>query len=407
MLRDVRRLLAALALGGALVGPDAVAGRPTVACDHLVVSPTVARDRTVFCVRTTVPLAVATSTDLGRTWRVAEPRGFLDRDERLFNGLIPSPTYESDRLLYLQTKDALYASVDGGATLTLADPAGGAFTVLPSITALRRVTPVSAAPGGVLLAQAFQVAPPDLLLPPGRTKAVGAPGLVETVLAAPPGDGPYAGAVLAFGRDVPTLVTGGVPVRIQDVVYGCTPELACPTMRARFPLGEHADELSLSPDFARTGVIHAQTWKGMGHRTLWISRNGGETFERLPSAQRILDAAGSTTPMARVVSDPRKPRRLYLRVWGRDSRSTPAEQMFRSEDDGASWRRIGFQRGAGSRYGRGVAGWPYGSGYAYGDAESMVILPDGRLLAIGMENGVNRLYCSTDDARTWQATCGR
>lgn len=405
-LSRLRRLAAPLALVAGLLAPAAGAAPVRVACDHLVVSPTVARDRTVFCVHTVAPLAVATSHDLGRTWRRVEPRGFLEGDEQAFNGLIPSPTYATDRLVYLQTKEALYSSVDDGATLSLADAAGGAFTALPSITALRRVAPASAASGGVLLAQSFQVAPPDLLLPPGRTKAVGAPGLVETVLAAPPGDGPHAGAVLALGRDLATLLTGGLPVRIQDVLYGCTPELACPTARARFPVGEYVEDVYLSPDFARTGVVHAVTARGDGYRRLWISRDGGATVEPVPSAQRILDAAGRTSAV-RVVSDPRRPRRLYLRVWGPDTRDTPAEQMFRSDDAGRSWRRLGFQRGGSGRFGAGMRGWPYGSGYARGDDEAMAVLPDGAVLAIGMDAGVRRLYCSTDDARTWRAACGR
>jgi hypothetical protein len=400
------RLVAPLALVAALLAPRAEAAPVPVTCDHLVVSPTVARDRTVFCVHTTKPIAIATSTDLGRTWRRVEPRGFVGSDQQDFNGLIPSPTYARDGLLYLQTADALYASVDGGATLTLADAAGGASTALPSITALRRVEPDTPVPGGVLLAQSFQVAPPDLLLPPMRTKAVGAPGLVETILAAPPGDGRYAGAVLAFGRDAATLLAGGLKVLVQDVVYACTPELVCPTARGRFPSGEYVEDIYLSPDYARTGVIHAVTRRGEGRRGLWISRDGGATFEPFRSAQRLVDAVAKAgkQPLVRVVSDPRNPRRMYLRIWGRDTPSVPAEQMFRSDDAGQSWRRIGFRRANGSGPAK---EWPYGSGYARGDDESMVALPDGRLLAIGMAGGVHRLYCSTDDATTWQATCRR
>jgi hypothetical protein len=400
--------LAAAALTLAVPATGAPA-RP-VACDTLVVSPTVMRDRTVFCVLTEPgQITVSSSNDLGRTWRTAVPTGFLDGDEQYFNGLVLSPTYSQDRLLFLQTKEALYASTDAAATLLPVDPAGGASTLMPSITALRRVLPVSPVPvpNGVLLAQAFQAAPPQLLHPPARWVAPGGPGLIETFLAAPPGDGPYAGTILAVGRDAPTMLTGGIPLRVQDAVYPCTPSLACPTRKGTFPPDDWVYDIRLSPDFARTGVVHAQTSLGPMIPTLWISRDGGGSFARLPSAQAIVDAAAhGEWALARVASDPRDPRRLYLRVSGKDSREAPREQIFRSDDDGRTWRRLGYWRPSASSYGRGVPGWPGPSHHGLRDSEPFEVLPNGSLVLTALApDGGQRLYCSTDGARTWRVTC--
>lgn len=409
-MRALRGAAAVAVAALSLVVPVTDAAARAVPCDTIVVSPTAARDGTVLCVRAAPGrIVLSASADFGRTWRTVTPAGFLDRDERYFNDLVLSPAYSQDRLLFLQTKDALYASTDAGATLLPVDPAGGAYTALPSITALRRVLPVASSPvpNGVLLAQALQAAPPHLLHPPSRTQAPGGPGFLETFVASPPGDGAYAGTILALGRDVPTLLTGGVPLRIQDAVYPCTPSLACPTRRGTFPPGDWVTDIRLSPDFARTGVVHAQTSLGQFAPTLWISRDGGGSFARMPSAQAIVDrASGGEYATARVASDPRNPRRLYLRVWGRDSLESPAEQLFRSDDDGRTWRRLGYWRPPSSKHGRGVRGWPGPSGVqGLRGHEAFEVLPNGTLLLVGLAENGPQLYCSTDGARSWRVTC--
>jgi hypothetical protein len=195
-------------------------------------------------------------------------------------------------------------------------------------------------------------------------------------------------------------------VAIKDAVYACTPSLACPTARGSFPPGEWVEEIRLSPDFVRTGVIHARTTSQTGPR-LWISRDGGGSFQRFASAQRIVDSVGRDQPASgvRVESDPRNIRRLYLRVWGKDTKESPAEQIFRSDDDGRTWTRLGYWRPESSAYGRGVRGWPGPSGFPHRGREAMAVLPDGSLLAVSLASGGPVLYCSSDGARSWRATC--
>lgn len=415
--RRPRALVAAALLLVGPVLPHVVSAAPAGAvCDFLVASPTVARDRTLFCGWSdglVGGIRISTSTDLGRSWQTFSPVGLLPTEQGLLNDLIPSPDYATDRTLLVQTADALYTSTDRGAHVTLADPLGGEHSILPDLTPLRLAPTATVdlpAVSKILLAHARQSDRPEIVQPPLRTAAPGAPGPLDTFLVAPPGPGPYAGTILGVGREV--YVPGVTGPSYRAVVYACDAALACPTVRGTMAYGHIVRDASMAADFATSGLAFFLT-TGRGGGRLWVTRDGGRTIEPATGAQRVLDAvqrAGGSIIGARLASDPSRPGRQYLRVHQLGDRGgIPAEQMFVSNDAGRTWRRIGYARASTTSGPPGPAGWPGRSiGSGTGRAiEPMLVLGDGRIVVLGLDGDVNRTFCSVDGARTWRATCAR
>jgi hypothetical protein len=405
-------LRAALAVVIGLAAPAWPAPMPPAGpvCHVLVVSPTVARDRTLFCATVRDPVTISSSVDLGRTWTVVTPTGFLPNDLHVVNQLVPSPTYADDHLLYVQTQDALYRSTDRGATLGLADPLGGAFWTLPALVGLSRATstPPALPVDGVLLGQANGGTQPDLLQPPLRSKAAGAAGYLDQLLVSQPGSGTYAGRVIGFGMEPADPAD---PARATSALWSCDGTLLCTTMLASFPGGRRRKYAAMAADFASSGVLVFVTETAANTSTVWLSRDGGAHVTPMAGAQRILDAVQGMPDQAllgvRAATDPTHPGRVYLRVGvSHDLPESPIEQMFRSDDWGRTFRRIGYRRALG-RKDPGPPGWPgrTSTPSAADASERMVVLADGRILALGSDQTANRFYCSTDGARSWHPTC--
>lgn len=411
MRRAPRLLAAAALLLAAVVAPGAGAAQAVAECDDLVVSPTYRTDGTLFCYRDFPELLIWSTTDRGKTWQVASPAGLEGNGKNWIIRLLPSPTYSQDHALFIVTSRALYVSTDRGATVLPLDVAAGTTYSISNYATLRRVAPVQPLVpwAGVLFAQTYQAGPPTLLLPPQRTPAAGAPGSLDIVLAPPAEtEGPFADRVLGLGDLVPEFATTKEP---RPTFWACNAVLACPTRLSSMTEGHLVYWARLSTDFARTGVVHVVTITERGTYQPWISRDGGATVERLPSAERLLVDPGAlqgVAPDFRIVSDPRRPNRLYLRMhrW-RDTEARAYEEMYRSEDGGRSWKRIGFSHVDTSHYAS-PPGWPGASpfGAISGMGESMEVLPDGRILVVGADaQGRYRVHCSMDDARTWAPFC--
>jgi hypothetical protein len=226
-------------------------------------------------------------------------------------------------------------------------------------------------------------------------------------LVAPPGDGPYAGAVIGVGHE--TVV--GDPPAWRGALYGCDERLTCVTPLATFPIHESVVFADLAADFPRSGIVQVVTEGADEH--LWMSRDGGAHAPLVSGAQQVMSGLARAlhdgiTPDARVATDPAHPGRVYLRVaTGHDSPAVPIEQMYRSDDWGAHFRLIGFARLSGKPGPQGAPGWPGGTGWPTGgfDLERMLVLSGGRILAVGSGAGGSRVFCSTDGARTWNGTC--
>lgn len=112
--------------------------------------------------------------------------------------------------------------------------------------------------------------------------------------------------------------------------------------------------------------VSATEWWAAGHDLLMRSSDGGATWQGVsPQGLPGLDVHGFAV-------DPSKPGRLWAAVAG--------QGLFRSDDDGATFRQASRDVG--------------------GAVMALAVLPDGRLLAGDMQQG---LVTTADGGRTWRA----
>lgn len=204
----------------------------------------------------------------------------------------------------------------------------------------------------------------------------------------------------------------GVSARVQ--VYRCDTTFRCNERLHAFPKRWTFDRIWLSSDFARTKTIYVSTTPLTGPRALWWSRDAGKTWARWTSAERLLAPVSKAKAYPAYVlgRGPAGSRLLYLRVSyapvSDAPAAPPAEQLFRSGDNGATWTLLAYGRTASQRGARGTM--PTDNPITdLGDGAvppgALTVAPGGRLFALGRTGSYFGLYCSTDGGRHWARTC--
>ena len=374
-----------------------------VRCTHLAVTPDFATSRTAFCAALVpnangIPVAViARTANAGRSWQQVTTTGLVTQPDDARIELHVSTEYQADHALYVTLNGSgTFRSTDGGASFVLVDPARGHLVAARYAIA---AGPVTVLTRGVLVGALQGVAEGAnnsfALDPPLPRRPIGGTPLLDLAFAAAP-DAPD--MLVAFGA------TGaGLTYHVQ--MFGCTPAFSCTSPRGTFPNRMDLDRVWLSPHFATDGVVIARlrdltTFR----RRLYRSTDGGATFRPLASLQSVLDAvyAAGDTPESAVSGTIVNGRvRLYARVAHYSRRGEPpTEQVLRSDDVGATWRRVAIGSAD-----RGVHGSVPVSPPPGVDDE-----PDGFIVATGdrlFATGTSGVFCSIDGGVRWTATCPR
>lgn len=406
----------------------AVAGMPGTSaapafdpvCTSFALSPTFATDRTAACtytVRTSSAyrLSFAMTVDGGRSWRPVAADGLTSRGTSL-QSFVPtfSPRFAADRTILVGTDTGLHVSRDAGQTWTVVDPTvrsgsrtnPAPFVASPSVTVPGLDEHLYAAFAGDVRTARIDV---TLGL---HQPAAGTPGDTAVFVPYQSGSGPDQWRVVALGTVQQPPVDEATQ---QYTLYRCSLELSCVERLHTFPPSDTA-QIWAAPN----GVLLVQLARYAVDNAvieMWRSTDHGATFTRWESVDAILApslAVSPTLPNIAIATHPRFPRLMYLRVatsFRIGSRSkVPQEQLWRSDDAGLTWRRIGYQLHMAQPGRRGSL--PF-AGPALGpDLVGVYLAPDGRLFAVGSavpKDGPSRmgLFCSLDGGRRWGTTCAR
>jgi hypothetical protein len=411
--------LAALAvLSAALAVP--AAARPSlwhVPCQTVAASPSFATDHVLFCASATnggTGVEFYRSSDAGHTWTgptVVERGQSGDGAEAIF----PSPAYRTDHTLYLGTFDGGgYVSTDSGTSF--GSPLTGASYFLNEIATVF----LDGTPGGAL-------ARPDLIVGAGKTQIYD-PSL-------PPR--PVTPSPLAFSHryiippDYPSThqavelsaQMGLGPPQVEATegharAYGCVGEFACNTLLYDFaPLpGYNATGIGWSgptyypssPDnYAVIGSGTIGTVNLNPPVQVYRSPDYGRTWAVWPSVTRLFAPFAGGEEIY-INASPDAPHRLFLHLTGgANSPSVPDEQLYRSDDNGANWHRIGCAWGPTERA-RYRCTLPFNATPIYGGVT--LVEPGGRLYLVGEHDTGKHtdfmgLYCSRDYGVHWTTAC--
>lgn len=403
------------ALAGLL--PLAVAGVATAGaappCEAVAFSPSFGSDRVMFCGwsandRTQARLAV--SADAGRHWGTAatvatrnEPISVVD--------IVVSPLFATTPTVVVATTGGVFASDDGGRSFRVVIDDFDFYRLTPYVDtapaggdAVRRLAVAMVGPA-VLGAHVY-----DALT--GDRSVVGAPMFNSLFLV--PDDYPSSRVATAIGVDIGASVEGE-PVHAGGVyAYSCAADFACPT--STFYFGRGIPPNAGTVPAGRFSYLHVSDPAPGGNKTVWRTDDAGRNWRRWRSVESALRAVPVTSPNFTITASADAPRRLFLLAVAAQATSraapAPAYQLFRSDDDGASWRRIAHAWGRDQRArSRSTLPWngdgaSHAAHFGYVSAQ-----PGGRLYAVGaVETATGKvirqgLYCSRDLGRTWTSTC--
>jgi hypothetical protein len=422
-----------------------VTPRHAPACDYLLISPQFTSEHTVLCVAGTWEsrgTVLYRSRDGGHSWdagHVFSVDGAFSKNSVVATGAI-SPWFSKDHTLWLETANALYVSHNSGDTFsvlnTYSTPIQG-FQLTPFVTPADASGPARVA---LLAWNLSSVGPPvgteyvtvngqPEQLPMGGDVAVDTLGYII-----PPGASPSNPPLAVEGHDLPVMVNGPGLNTVNDNLFGVTHVKECPVLftctidRFSTPAGRGAFTFET---VSSTGRSLMETTDADYHIWIYQTADYGRTWSRMPSLERLLPVVPPPTncdiclgpSTVRVTAAPDAPNRLFAlvnngRIFGfvtpetiRDER-TPMWQLFRSDDAGAHWHRIGLSYLPGQR----VTSRPT---LPWNDAYSIQAEPGHRLYVTGTwsadfppapftSNHPPRyagMYCSTDDGRTWHTTC--
>jgi hypothetical protein len=420
----IARRFAVLALPAALLPLPASAASAHPACHEIAVSPGFAKDRIAFCTQVLntangVALAVYKTSNGGRTW-VRTPAKRLGWDPAAAFDTQPqmSATYARDHRLVVLTNSGLYATTDDGESFTIVDArmkAADLNTPLVYTGSPGSLAPVLGSSRGFGLAAGLSPARVDLATG-AHLPVVGIVGDTTHGFVVPTAASP-ASPVLAASLDQPDPSKPAAQVSL----WTCTDDLVCAEKRYTFPVGVTTSRFWQLPLAGHRSALvafadHAGAFQG------YVSTDAGKTFRRWTSLERLVAPAAKygAPPFVSIASNPALPGRVYARIVGSPKGATwakgapPAEQLFRSDDGGTTWRRVGFQGAWAQRGVRGTLPWNRDAFGLTLDPAAFALGSDGRLLVpaarendYGMVSGSETVYCSLDGGRSWYPLCPR
>lgn len=390
------------------------------------------------------------TTDRGRSWRRLETDLPWDSESNV-GGIALSPLYRTDRLLAVHVGNyGVYTSTDGGEHFTAADPAARSAFGRPSFGGYLAPFAQSTATGpagafgffdpSVAIAEQNPNRDPELMRTGWNGNSAIVPGVGGhlPVTAAPglSGEGFQLSRTFGSGGRGYVLTShvesfeGLLPPVWRFALWSCTPTLDCDDKRKVFPDNWGAWNLVLlDPAGQRLGIVLHENLTDLDKPArlhVWQSSDAGATWRPWTAVERLLApfaAAARTAPEHSeqlpgvfIAADPGT-RRVVVRVTGsatdENDRPVPAsrylaangEQIWVSDDAGATFRRTAYGPSAGQR-GKGTLPW-HGS-----DAKAAVrldVAPDGRIFATGFTLSGARvtylgLFCSAD-GRRWARFC--
>jgi hypothetical protein len=408
------RVLVRAALAAALVAASTSAVSARAAsrwvCEAFAAAPSFAHDRTVFCAGGSGeaggwrgPVSLYRSADGGRTWsapmRIADT-GVVDGARAVY----PSPEYPTDRTLFVDLDSGGYVTTDDGRTFTRV---GSDFAFNPDEATVY----VEARPDGAMRRPA--------LVSAGGTSPWGAAVYDTAVLPAtrPTVSGPLIGpAKYLVPPDFATSRRAVLLGRVSDKdagAFACDADFVCVQQLYDFGhVGAKGSRITFAaPTFPGSRDVYAQVDDDTDGKPIRIfrSRDQGRTWAAWPSVTRLL-AGFPFGSEAAIAASPDNPKRLWARVEGLDftTERTPEQQLFRSDDDGATWTRLGYAWGPAQRYHPTKSTLPWNrSAAAYNPP---TVEPGGRLYVLaqhdtGRKTDFLGLYCSRDYGRHWSRDC--
>jgi hypothetical protein len=391
-------LLALAALPGAAAAP-----LPLTGCRRLVLSPGYAKDGTAFCAgvfqRETV-LRLYVTHNHARTWSRVDTTGIVVTSGMPLRDFAVSPAFANDGMLVVQMGGDLYVSTDEGATFRQVPLLQGRITLdtsvaaLPGAASLAHGVIVGAGGGADNHSYVFDPVVPAL-------RAVAGTGGTDVAFFLPPARG-ATGEAFAVG-----VAPGATTLR--HTVYACDATYTCGSARWSFPAGEFVDQMWFAADYATSGVLFVTTIGSRLH--LYVSRDRGATFAAVPALRTALDQSYRAGAAPALVLTPGRAgsRTVFARVSaGTERPEPPSERLYRSDDDGRTWRLVSYGRSVYARGPRGTMPYSYTYHSSAGEPTPTGLLtyaPDGRLLMVGIKGATHVVWCSADGGRSWRTTC--
>lgn len=400
-------VLRLLTLAALLAAPaPTAAAAPLASCHAAAFSPAFARDRTVFCLTNTEDGGVRLyeSRDGGRTWSA---KASVVRRHVSYPDLILSPAYPEDPTLFVvSANDGMWVSRDGGRSFAAeqegpmwsAERASAYVENVPLPRAAFVEAPVALIGSGVFDASA------------GSRTVVGTPGPALHYVVPPD----YAISRSAVGI---TWETNGpadwLAARGNSVkAYACHGDFVCTQLVHDFGDGSpvHVQRIGV-----RDTVVVTIGSRGAGSSGVraWRSRDFGWTWQRWSGVERLFQS-GSERPAVHMTAVPDRAGRLFAEVdvpGAKGRGGAPARSVWRSDDDGATWRRVAYARGPEQpRPGEGTLPWN-DPGESIAQAGPVISAQPGGLLyglgarKVGDRVTAPRLWCSRDAGRTWRTSC--
>lgn len=423
--RSARIVAAAaiLAVGPMSAGPSARAASPPT-CETLIVSPAYRTDRTIACVQrrtSNEPRGLATSTDGGRSWQIPAMSGLVRAEGAVSLAIAFSPAFGSDHALFASTGNGTFVTTDLGRTFVAVDPLATASdqgNPAPySAAAPASLAPVLGSVRRVYLAYAAQRASARVDVALKAHEPVAGASIGDTMqFIVPEVVGPDR-PPLAFSNDLDPVTGNG-----SVLAFRCDENLVCAEQLFTFPKGRRLGasqtyQVELMND--RRTILVTMHDPVSNDAEIWRSTDWGKTFAPWASVNAVLQRAnksGLTPPMVALAFDPSHPTRAYLRVqasrgaqgkWANDA--PPATELYRSNDAGRTWIRIGFRLGL---FQKGRDGrLPFNAQGRGRDGADLAVAPDGRLLAIGWYESdamtLQGVFCSLDGGLHWTNGCPR